>query len=337
MRNGARNPRRIFVAGSSDLLVEEISRSLLAGGDIVTSCLINGKEFRVTGYGTGSEQIRSFSGWERLALTMSESELVVNCPDIVSPQRSGEFARTNVWDETRSVLAAAVRAGVGRFVQIGTVDVVGKSDLRFADENVRHGFFPSAFERYARKAENAVLDAHDLGLVSATILRTPYVYGGRNDFVAAIVGAVKNDSFCFVGSPVNEFEVLYVGNLVEAVQRAIENPFSDELIYNVTDGRPVSRNFIATLIAGELGRCVGRKTAGVTAARIKSFFGAGGSFLNSFTFGLMKRKITLATNRAGRDIGYFPAYTTEEGIRRSVCRLLGKKIDEGRMALLSAA
>ncbi len=152
------------------------------------------------------------------------------------------------------VAAAAVRGGVRRFVLASTVKVHGESTVpgrpfRAADALVpRDGYARSklaAEQRLAAVATGTSLEA--------VVLRLPLVYGPRvkGNFLTLLDAVARGAPLPF-GRIANRRDLLYVGNLVQAIVGLVDAPGAVAGAWLAADGEAVSTAELARRIASAL-------------------------------------------------------------------------------------
>ena len=159
------------------------------------------------------------------------------------------YQQTNVIG-TRRMAEAAVAAGVKRFIFISSVKAVGERGFLAVDAS------PAPIDAYGRSKLAAERALHDVALGSAmavTVLRPPLVYGpGVGANFLRLIRLVDRRIPLPLASVGNQRSLLYVGNLVSAIQRAlaVEQPVTGS--YFISDGAPVSTPDLIRAIAAPL-------------------------------------------------------------------------------------
>jgi len=164
------------------------------------------------------------------------------------------FRASNVLATTRLV-QAAIRAHVPRFVFASTVKVNGEST---EEGNPFHPDDPPApRDAYARsklEAERELLRLSAGTALEPVILRLPLVYGpGVAGNFLALEDEIARGHALPLGAIRNRRSVLGVGNLVEAIDAALDAPVAPHGVHFVADAEIVSVPELTRAIAASLG------------------------------------------------------------------------------------
>jgi UDP-glucose 4-epimerase len=168
--------------------------------------------------------------------------------DDTAGDRFSAYRRANV-DGTRAVLDAARAAGARTFVFASSVKAVGERSETPWTESVE----PRPVDPYGvskLEGERVVLGA---AAIRAVVLRLPLVYGpGVRANMLRLFRAVDSGWPLPVGGVKNRRSLLYVGNLVAAIRRALE---VDRVrgTYFLADGEGASTEDLVRAIARALG------------------------------------------------------------------------------------
>jgi nucleoside-diphosphate-sugar epimerase len=160
------------------------------------------------------------------------------------------YAEANV-EVTRRLAGAAARSDVKRFVLASSVKVNGERSSpgrAFRPEDA-----PNPQDAYARSklaAEQAMFDAAGDSTMVAAALRLPLVYGrnARGNF-ARLVQLVASGRRLPLASIRNRRSLLYIGNLVDAVEAALVSTVPLAGVHFVADAEAVSTPDLVRAIA----------------------------------------------------------------------------------------
>lgn len=243
--------------------------------------------------------------------------------------RPEDFERGNVLG-TRNALAACARAGVRRFVHVGTEAALmaGGPLVQVGEAAPLRPDSPALYSATKARAEQAVLaaDGQDLETV---VLRPRLVWGvGDTTILPGIIDAVRSGRFRWIGGGRHLTSTTHVDNAVEGLLLAAQRGRPGRA-YFVTDGDPVVfRDFVTRLLATQ-GVEIPDREAPAAIVRIAAATGEalwrllplpGAPPVTRLAYWLSALETTIDISRAREELGY-----------RSV-----KSIDEGMAALESA-
>lgn len=164
------------------------------------------------------------------------------------------FCRVNA-EGTAQLATAAAAAGVGRFVFVSTVKVMGESNR---DGPFRETDAPAPEDAYALSkwaGERALLDVCRQGRLAPVILRPPLVYGpGAKGNMLALL------RLCRVAPPLplagidNRRSLIAAANLADALLACVRHPKAAGQTYFVRDDEDVSTPELVRRLARALGR-----------------------------------------------------------------------------------
>ena len=126
-------------------------------------------------------------------------------------------------DALANLLRLSEAAGVQRFVHCSTVGVYGSISTLPADETspCRPDI---AYESTKLDGEDLVRKAADDGYLSTVIIRPSWVYGPGCPRTLKLLRSIARKKFFFVGSANNMRHPLYIGDLLQAFERAATHP-----------------------------------------------------------------------------------------------------------------
>ncbi len=243
---------------------------------------------------------------------------------------AAEYERANVLG-TRHVLAACRRHGVRRLVFTSSPSVVGAGhDIRGGDESLpypRH--YLAHYPRTKAQAEREILAANGTDL--ATVALRPHLIWGPGDhhLIPRLLARARAGQLRQVGDGSNRVDVTYIGNAAAAhllaADRLAPGATAGGRAYFISDGEPVLLWPFINRVLAEAGLPPVRRRIPAAVAY------AAGAVLEA-VYGLLRRpdepRMTrflarqLSTSHwfdisaARRDLGYEPAVSTEEGLRR---------------------
>jgi nucleoside-diphosphate-sugar epimerase len=314
-----------FVTGGSGFVGSRLIARLVAEGFTVRA-LARSEAAAARVGAAGAEPVRGDLGDEAaLEAGARGAEVAFHAAAKVEDWGAWEdFRRVNV-EGTRAALAACRRAGVRRFVHVGTEGaLLHGQPLVMADERTPLALRSKApYAATKAAAEMAVLGASADGFDTVSI-RPRFVWGaGDTTLLPVLVDLVRKGRFRWLGGGRHLTSTTHVDNTVHGLMLGAERG-RPATAYFVTDGAPVVfREFVGAMIAtqgveppdGSVPLPVGRALAavGATAWRLLPLKGA--PPLARFALWASALECTLDDSRAREQLGYAPVITREQGMQ----------------------
>jgi len=233
-------------------------------------------------------------------------------------------------DALRSLLEAVHKHPLQRFVHISSLGVYAARHHRGTDETeplpARH---VDGYTQTKVEAEHLALDAHRLHGTPVVVLRPGFIYGPRDRTVlpriAQNLGLGRVRLF---GDPTKlAMNTIYVGNLVEAIFLAMDNPKAVGQIYNLTDGvRVTKRQFFDAISDGLNLPRVKRRVPLFLAKLVARILEGRARRLNKpdpprLTQALVKflgLDLDFSIEKARRELGYSPKVGFDDGMKQTL-------------------
>lgn len=202
-----------------------------AGVKVVTGSLLEGDFARTLAQGC--------DGIIHLAAAQHEA----NVPD-------EHFRRVNV-DGTRTLIDAAVAAGVRRFVYGSTIGIYGAAtDGRLDEESP-----PSPMNIYGRtKLEAEQLMRTYRGRIEPAILRISETYGPGDFRLLKLFRAIKKGRFMLIGSGENKHQVVHVDDLSRGLLLGLTHPAAVNETYVLAGREDLTTRQMVEQVAAAVGR-----------------------------------------------------------------------------------
>lgn len=251
-------------------------------------------------------------------------DAVVHCAAYVEEWGTrDDFWKGNVEGTTR-MLDVARRAGVGRFLHIGTeAALFDGHDLVDIDETFP---YPTR-QRYLysetkAEAERRVLAAHGDGF-TAISLRPRLVWGPRDTSVLpAVLRVAREGAWAWFDGGRQRTSTVHVGNVALAVELALSAGRGGHAYFIADDGTRSMREFLTALTATQGVTLSDRSMPGAIArplARaIEGSWRALGILkappMTAFAVAMMSRTVTVKTDKARAELGYAPAVSVADGL-----------------------
>jgi nucleoside-diphosphate-sugar epimerase len=237
--------------------------------------------------------------------------------------RREDFERGNVRG-TRNALEAARRAGVRRFVHVGTeAALLAGEPLVDVDETAP--LRPDSRALYSAtkaQAEQAVREANGDGL-ETVVVRPRLVWGvGDTTILPALVEAVRSGRFRWIGGGRHRTSTTHVENAVHGLVLGAERGAPGG-VYFVTDGEPVVFcDFVVELLATQhveppdssVPDAVARAAAPALEGIWRTLRLKGQPPLTRLAYWLSAQECTIDISRARRELGYEPVKSIPEGM-----------------------
>lgn len=219
-----------------------------------------------------------------------------------------EYRRVNL-DGARRLAQQAGQAGVRRLVFVSSIKVNGEATGRpFTEDDAPRPEDAYGISKW--EAEQALARvAGETGLQVA-VLRPPLVYGPavKGNF-RRLMGLVARGTPLPLASVANRRSLIYVGNLVDAVIKAIDVPAAAGRAYLVSDGEDVSTPDLVRAIARALGVAPRLLPCPPAMLRLGAALAGKRAELARLTGSLQAD-----CSRARRELGWQPRFTLAQGL-----------------------
>ena len=305
--------KRILITGASGFIGHRLSSALLEKGFALHLASRSGAR------GQSSERCRSFpidaidprTDWSD---ALAGVDRVVHLAAMLPGQGSlADYRRVNV-SGTEKLARDAARSGVERFVFMSTVGVNGNESgaMPFTESDA-----PRPHDDYSlskREAEQVLTAVSGETGMETVSLRAPLVYGpGAKGKLLFLLRCIDRGLPLPLGGLDNRRSLLYLDNLVDVILLCLASPAMNGRTYMVSDGEDLS----TAEFAGRLARAMGRPTRllRVPANLLEAMAGVLG---RASAVRQLSRPLLINGARIRRELGWRPAYSVDEGIRRTV-------------------
>lgn len=257
-----------------------------------------------------------------------DSVVLVHAAGIIHPARVSEFFEVNSAG-TRRVVHTAIGHGLSRMVHVSSNSPIGTNpgpDEAFRDNEPYDPYL--GYGRSKMEGEVAVTEALRTAGIPGTIVRPPWFYGPyQPERQARFLKTVRQGKFPLVGSGHNRRSMVYVDNLADGVRLALDTALPGVRSYWIADEEPHTMLEIldgvreaARLEGLDVVDSVRRlpNAAGDVAERVDRMLQARGRYQQEVhVAGELNKTIACRIDGARRDLGYEPAVSLVEGMRRS--------------------
>lgn len=327
---------RIFVTGATGMVGFHLVEHLTDRGLQVTAMVRAASDTQELRTIRGAERLRlvvaELGDTREIARLMSGHDVVVHAAGVVDPHgRRAEVLAVNV-QGTRSVLEAAAEAGVRQFVQISSLSVITNQSDRFgATEETPLNYCGEAYADSKVDAEKLVMCESGRGRIQVTALRPGFIYGPKERaWMPRLISSLSSGKVMLIDGGRRETNVIYIGNLVRAIESALLNSRAFGQVYNLTDGERVTKKQLFDAICRGLAlppvtRSIPRPVARViceTVSAISPFLPDRArrnlSRFSRAAFRLAAVNQGFDITKAERDLNYTDRIPFEEGMRRTL-------------------
>lgn len=318
-------PKTVFITGATGLVGSHVAEEALKRG-YRTRALVRGTSDTRWLDSWGVEKVLGdLEDKASLARGCEGADWVLNCAAKVGDWGTlEEFRKLNV-EALRLLLDAATEAKVGRFVHVSSLGVYEGRDHFGTDETVPPAAESlDAYTRSKVEAEALALEYHkDRGL-PVSIVRPGFIYGPRDRTVLPkLLDALRNGRFFYFGSGDQALNCIYVKNLVQAIFLAAEVPEAIGEVFNVTDGKRVSKKDFVGKVAAldgmrpptrKIPLWLARTLATLLERRARRKKSTVPPLVNKARYKFLGLNLDYSVEKARKVLGYDPKFTTEEGL-----------------------
>lgn len=161
-----------------------------------------------------------------------------------------DFVRINVGG-THNLLEACRKHPVKRFIHVSSLSVITGTQDHFGTKE--DAPYQPTGEHYADtkiEAEKLVVKYHKDFDVPAVILRPGFIYGpGDRIFLPTVSDNLRKGKVALIDSGQKALNLIYVDNLVEAIELGLKKDTAVGEIFNLTDGEEVTKKTFFDAIA----------------------------------------------------------------------------------------
>lgn len=262
-----------------------------------------------------------------LTKAVQEVSVIVHCAAKVGDWGPvDDYRRINV-DGLRVLLDASLATGMlRRFVHLSSLGVYEARDHYGTDEGTppnRAGI--DGYTLTKVESEDLVLDYARTRQLPAVVLRPGFIYGpGDRTVIPRLLERLKSGQFAYLGTPDKLMNNVFVENLVDAIELAISHDDVLGEVFNITDGRLVSKKEFVETIAQAAGCPLPTKVAPLGVAKFLARLLEGlyrllgkqeAPLLSGARIKFLGLNLDYCIDKARRQLGYAPRIDFREGMR----------------------
>lgn len=249
--------RKVLVTGASGMVGYHTVKALLAKGHDVTALIRNTSDDRALNLLSGKLMVKrcELSDEPKLRSVLSGIDVVVHAAGMVDPHaRKEEIYAVNV-DNTKTLLMVADAANVNHFIHISSLSVItGQGDMHAANEGTPLTYCGEAYADSKVDAEKAVSMFFGRSKMMVTILRPGFIYGPlERAWMPRLIENLRTGRAMLIDGGIKQTNVIYIENLVAAIQLSMMNPKADKQVFNLTDGQTVTKKELFDAICDGMG------------------------------------------------------------------------------------
>lgn len=249
---------KVAITGASGLVGSHLAEHLVGKGySVVAMSRSAATEKCLTSItGSGNLTLKSVDVNDQQAMenAFAGCDVVVHAAGTVDPYGSREsIFKTNV-EGTRKALAAARATGAKQFIFVSSLSVItGQGDQFDVDESAELKPCGESYADSKVEAERLVMSEPASSALKVTAVRPGFIYGPREKaWMPRLINSIGTGKAMLIGGGVKETNVIYVGNLSQAIENALLNPNAFGQVFNLTDGERITKKQLFDAIADGL-------------------------------------------------------------------------------------
>jgi nucleoside-diphosphate-sugar epimerase len=256
--------------------------------------------------------------------------IVIHCAAKVGDWGPVEpYRDVNVRSLEKLLVAAEATGTLRRFLHISSLGVYEARDHFGTDETEEPS--TSGIDGYTLtkvEAEQLVRQHIREHQLPATIMRPGFIYGPRDrTILPRLLERLQRGQVKFFGSGEQLMNNTYVGNLVDAIFLALDQPRAIGGTYNITDGQLVSKRTFIRTVAELFGYPVPTKSVPLGVAKLLTKISENlwrllgkteAPLLSNAKYKFLGLNLDFCIDKARRELGYAPQFTVSDGMQRTV-------------------
>ncbi len=267
---------------------------------------------------------------EVLRRAVEPADVIIHCAAKVGERgRVEDYRAVNV-EALRQLLDACKGRPLHRFVHMSSLGVYAARHHHGTDET--EPLPDDHIDGYTQtkvEAEHLVMDSYQRFGIPIVVLRPGFIYGPRDRIVMPkLLKRMAADQMHYLGGDQRALNTIYVGNLVDAVFRAIDNTRAVGQAYNLTDGERVTRQQFFETISNGLNlpkphQRLPRPVAAVVVRFLswqarRAMHKAREPWMPPARLKFLSLNLDFSIEKAQRELGYRPRVSFEQGMRETI-------------------
>jgi nucleoside-diphosphate-sugar epimerase len=266
---------------------------------------------------------------ELLRRALDGAEVVVHCAAKVGDWGPVEDYRAVNVEALRTLLDVCKDRPIKRFVHLSSLGVYAARHHHGTDETeplpAQH---MDGYTQTKVESECLVLEYQKKHGIPVVVLRPGFIYGPRDRTVLAkLVDALRKEQMPYIGGGKKAMNTIYVGNLIDAIFLAIDNPNAVGQVYNLTDGEFISKRQFIEAVADGANVARPSRSVPLWIARLGAWFmerrarRAGATEAPRLTQARLKflgLNLDFSIQKARSELGYQPRVHFADGIKQTM-------------------
>lgn len=235
-----------------------------------------------------------------------------------------EFYRVNV-DGTKSLVDAARKAKLNRFIYVSTNAVTGMKRQEITDESTPYSNTGGHYGISKGMAERITLESYEKDGLPGVIIRPAIVYGpGSTNFVIRPFESMKKGKMFLLDGGRGLCWHTYVENLIDAIMLSSENEKAIGEIFIITDGKSDTtwgeyfNKLSETAGFPPISRDIPKWLAMTMAWSMYGLYRVSGikPMIAPMAVGIITSRSGVSIEKAKKVLGYSPGIDLDKGMRR---------------------
>jgi nucleoside-diphosphate-sugar epimerase len=318
-----------FITGATGFVGGHVAEACVARGDTVSTLARPTSDTTLLDHLGATIHRGELTDSGLVERALEGAEVVVHCAAKVGDWGPVEDYRAFNVRALRGLLEACKGKPLRRFVHLSTLGVCAARHHHGTDETEplpdRH---IDGYTQTKAEAERLVLDFYRSYGAPAVVLRPGMIYGPRDrTVVPRMIELLRTRRLPYLGGGKRALNCIYVGNLVDAIFLAAEQPKAIGQVYNLTDGEFVSKRRFIEAIADGLGLERPTRSVPLWIARIAAWNQerqarrSGATEAPRLTQARLKLfglNLDFSIDKAKRELGYRPRVSFDQAMAETI-------------------